>query len=43
MRYYLGELNKLYYKIEGSMDREDLVNFDLIRMGMIKRNSILRN
>jgi PKHD-type hydroxylase len=43
MRYYLVELNKLYHKIEGSMEREDLVNFDLIRMGMIKRNSIFRN
>lgn len=43
IRYYLAELNKFYYKIEGSMDREDLVNFDLIRMGLIKRSSILRN
>jgi len=43
MRYYLVELNKLYYKIEGSMQREDLINLDLIRMGMIKRNSIFRN
>lgn len=43
MRYYLVELNKLYYKIEKSMDQENLVNLDLIRMGMIKRNSIFRN
>jgi PKHD-type hydroxylase len=43
MRYYITELNKVYEKINGDLDRETLTQLDLARMGIIRRSSIFRN
>lgn len=43
MRYYITELNKVYSKIQDSLDRETLTQLDLARMGIVRRSTILRN
>ena len=44
MRYYITELNKLFYKIhEHDIDRETMLLLDHVRCGIIKRSSQLRN
>ena len=43
MRYYITELNKVYVKIEGDLDRETVTQFDLARMGIVRRSATLRN
>jgi len=43
MRYYITELNKVYWKLEGDLDREVLTQFDLARLGIIRHHTTLRN
>lgn len=43
MRYYLADLNEFYYNICDNLTREDTVKLDHIRMGLIRRSSVLRN
>ena len=43
MRYYITELNKVYWQLEGDLDREVLTQFDLARLGIIRHHTTLRN
>ena len=49
MRYYITEMNKLYFKLhevsegEGEIDRETLVLLDHVRCGIVKRQLQMRN
>ena len=43
MRYYITELNKVYWDVEGYLDRKVLTQFDLARLGIIRHHTILRN
>ena len=43
MRYYITELNKVYWEVEGYLDRKVLTQFDLARLGILRHHAILRN
>ena len=43
MRYYITELNKVYWEVEGYLDRKVLTQFDLARLGIIRHHTTLRN